>query len=88
LHVLNHAITSSVFLSMWKVAIIRPVANVGILSGLSDFCPIGIFCVLSKAFSMIRCPSMSIVAICCRIFILISDVGIAQRLLWLELPKI
>jgi hypothetical protein len=37
LHVFNHAITSSVFPSMWKVAIIRPVAKVG-----TDFRPISI----------------------------------------------
>jgi hypothetical protein len=29
MHVFNHAITSSVFPSMWKVAIVRPVAKVG-----------------------------------------------------------
>jgi hypothetical protein len=55
LHVFNHAITSSVFPSMWKEAIIRPVAKVGIgtPSGLSDFCPISIVSVLSKAFERI-----------------------------------
>jgi hypothetical protein len=42
LHVFNHAITSSVFPSMWKVAIIRPVAKVDTPSGPSDFHPISI----------------------------------------------
>jgi hypothetical protein len=53
LHVFNHAITSSVFPSMWKVAIIRPVAKVGTPSGPSDFRPISIVSVLSKAFERI-----------------------------------
>jgi hypothetical protein len=92
LHVFNHAITSSVFPSMWKVAIIRPVAKVGTPSGPSDFRPINIVSVLYlkrlNAFSMIRCCSMAIVAICCWIFSLVSDVGIVPRLLWSELPRI
>jgi hypothetical protein len=45
LHVFNHAITSSVFSSMWKVAIIP--------SGPSDFRPISIVSALSKAFERI-----------------------------------
>jgi hypothetical protein len=50
MHVLNHAITSSVFLSMWKVAIVRPV---GTPSSPSDFCPISVVSILSKAFERI-----------------------------------
>jgi hypothetical protein len=42
MHVFNHAITSSVFLSMWKVAIVRPVAKVGTPSGPSNFRPISV----------------------------------------------
>jgi hypothetical protein len=53
LHVFNLAITSSVFSSMWKVAIIRTVAKVGTPSGLSDFHPISIVSVLSNAFERI-----------------------------------
>jgi hypothetical protein len=53
LHVFNHAITSSVFPSMWKVAIIRPVAKVGTPSGPSDFHLITIVSVLYKAFKRI-----------------------------------
>jgi hypothetical protein len=55
------------------------------------FAPLVLFLFYLKrlnAFSMIRCWSMSIVAICCRIFSLVSDVGIAPRLLWSELPRI
>jgi hypothetical protein len=39
--------------SMWKVAVIRPVATVGTPSGPSDFRPISIVSVLSKAFERI-----------------------------------
>jgi hypothetical protein len=53
LHVFNHTITSSVFLSTWKVANIRPVAKVVTPSGPSDFRPISIVSVLSKAFERI-----------------------------------
>jgi hypothetical protein len=53
LHVFTHAITSSVFPSLWKVAIIRPVVKVGTPSGLSDFRPISIVSVLAKAFESI-----------------------------------
>jgi hypothetical protein len=53
LHVFNHAITSSVFPSMWKMAIIRSVAKVGTPSGLSDFRPIRNVSVKSKAFERI-----------------------------------
>jgi hypothetical protein len=53
LHVFNLAITSSVFPSMWKVAIICRVAMVGTPSSLSDFHPISIVSVLSKAFERI-----------------------------------
>jgi hypothetical protein len=41
------------FPSIWKVAIIRLVAKVGTPSGPSDFCPISIVSVLSKAFERI-----------------------------------
>jgi hypothetical protein len=51
LHVFNHGITSSVFPSMWKVANIWPVAKVG--THLSNFHPISIVSVLSKAFERI-----------------------------------
>jgi hypothetical protein len=47
MHVFNHAITSSIFPSMWKVAIVRPVAKVGTPSGPSDFRPISVVSVLS-----------------------------------------
>jgi hypothetical protein len=56
LHVFNHAINSinsSVLLTMWKVANIQPVAQVGTPSGPSDFRPIIIVSVLSKAFERI-----------------------------------
>jgi hypothetical protein len=53
LHVFNHAITSSAFPSMWKVAIIRPVAKVGTPSDPSDFRPISIVSVLSKGVERI-----------------------------------
>jgi hypothetical protein len=36
---------------------------------------------------MLCCWGMSMIAICCRIFSLVSDVGIAPRLLWLGLPR-
>jgi hypothetical protein len=58
LHIFNHAITSSIFPSMWKVAFIFPVAKVGTPSGFSDLSPISIISVLFKAlkaFLMIRC---------------------------------
>jgi hypothetical protein len=38
---------------MWKVAIVRPVAKVGTLSGPSDFRPISVVSILSKAFERI-----------------------------------
>jgi hypothetical protein len=53
LHDFNHTITSSVFPSMWKVAIIRPVPKVDTPSCPSDFHPISIVSVLSKAFERI-----------------------------------
>jgi hypothetical protein len=53
LHVFNHVITTSVFPSMEKVAIIRPVAKVGTPSGSPDFRPISIVSVLSKEFEHI-----------------------------------
>jgi hypothetical protein len=54
LHVFNHAMTSSVFPPLWNVAIIRPVDKVGnTLSGPSEFRPIRIVSVLSKAFERI-----------------------------------
>jgi hypothetical protein len=73
LHVFNHVISHSVFPSMWKVAIIRPVAKVGTPSGPSDFRPISIISVLSKAFERILHDHM--VAICCRIFSLVLNVS-------------
>jgi hypothetical protein len=48
LHVFNHAIISSVFPPMWKVAIISPVAKVCTPSGPSEFRPISIVSVLSN----------------------------------------
>jgi hypothetical protein len=72
MHVFNHAITSSVFPSMWKLAIVRPVAKVGTPSGPSDFRPISVVSVLSKTFErilyMIRFSSMSTTTVCCQIF--------------------
>jgi hypothetical protein len=50
LHVFHHAITSSVSLPVWKVAIIRPVAKVGTPSDPPDFRPISIVSDLCKAF--------------------------------------
>jgi hypothetical protein len=50
IHVFNHATTSFVFPSMWKVAIVRPVAKVGTPS---DFHPISVVSILSKAFERI-----------------------------------
>jgi Reverse transcriptase (RNA-dependent DNA polymerase) len=50
MHVLNHAITSSVFPSFWKLAIVRPVAKVGAPKELSDFRPISVLCVFAKIF--------------------------------------
>jgi hypothetical protein len=47
LHVFNHAITSSVLPSIWKVAIIRPVTKVGTPTGPSDFRSVTIVSVLS-----------------------------------------
>jgi Reverse transcriptase (RNA-dependent DNA polymerase) len=47
LHVLNHAITSSIFPTFWKIAIVRPVAKV---SSPKDFRPISILCVFAKIF--------------------------------------
>jgi hypothetical protein len=61
MHVFNHAITSSVFLSMRKVyyvssvflSIVLPVAKVGMPSGPSDFRPISVVSILFKAFERI-----------------------------------
>jgi hypothetical protein len=50
LHVFNHAITSSIFPTFWKLAIVRPVAKVGSPKDPSDFRPISILCVFAKAF--------------------------------------
>jgi hypothetical protein len=46
MHVFNHAITSSVFPSLGKVAIVRPVAKVGTPSGPSN-CEISVVSILS-----------------------------------------
>jgi hypothetical protein len=72
-------VSNPIFPAMWKVAIIRPVAKVGTPSGSSDFRSISIVS-LSKAFEHILHDQ--VVAICCRIFSLILDVGIVPRLLW------
>jgi hypothetical protein len=72
LHVFNHAITSYI---IWPV----------------DFRPITIVSVLSKAFERIlhdQVLKLSMVAICGRIFSLVSDVGIEPRLLWSDLLRI
>jgi hypothetical protein len=50
LHVMNHAITSSLFPFFWKLAIFRPVAKVASPNELSDFHPISILCVFAKTF--------------------------------------
>jgi hypothetical protein len=50
LHVFNHAITCSVFPTMWKSVFVRPVAKVASPSSPSDFRPITIVSVLSKRF--------------------------------------
>jgi Reverse transcriptase (RNA-dependent DNA polymerase) len=52
-HVFNHAITCSVFPSSWKEVIVRPIAKVSSPANLSDFRPISITSVLSKAFERI-----------------------------------
>jgi hypothetical protein len=93
LHVFNHAITSSVFPSMWKVAIIQPVAKVGTPSGPSDFRTISFISVLSKAFERILHDQV-LEHVNGRN--LLSDfqsgyrcgLGIALRLLWSELSRI
>jgi hypothetical protein len=80
--------TSSVFPSMWKVAIIRPVVKVGP----SDSRPISTVSVLSKAVERILhdqvLKHVNGPPICCWIFSLVSDVSIAPRLLWSGLPRI
>jgi hypothetical protein len=53
MHVFNQAITSPVFPSIWNVVIIRPVAKVGTLGGPSEFHPISVVSILSKAFERI-----------------------------------
>jgi hypothetical protein len=83
LHVFNHAITSAVFPSMWKVAIIRPVAQVGTPSGPYEFM---FYLRRLHAFSMISW-SMLMVEICSRIFSLVSNMRIAPRLFWSGLPR-
>jgi hypothetical protein len=50
LHVFNHAITCSVFPTMWKNVIVRPVAKVATPSCPSDFRPITNVSVLTKGF--------------------------------------
>lgn len=50
LHIFNHAITSSAFPSLWKMAIVRPVAKIGSPKEVSDFRPISILCVFAKVF--------------------------------------
>lgn len=52
-HIFNHAITCSVFPSSWKQVIVRPIAKVSSPSNLSDFRPISITSVLSKAFERV-----------------------------------
>jgi hypothetical protein len=53
LHVFNHAFTCSVFPTMWKRVIVRPVARATSPSCPSDFCPITIASVLSKGFEQL-----------------------------------
>jgi Reverse transcriptase (RNA-dependent DNA polymerase) len=48
--VMNHAITSSLFPSFLKLAIVRPLTKVASPKELSDFRPISILCVFAKAF--------------------------------------
>jgi hypothetical protein len=50
LHVFNHAISCSVFPTLWKNGIVRPVAKVASPSCPSDFCPITIVSVWFKGF--------------------------------------
>jgi hypothetical protein len=60
---INHAITFSVFPSMWMVAIIPPIAKVHLLV-LLTFAQLVLFLFWRlNAFSVIRCWSMSMIAI-------------------------
>jgi hypothetical protein len=77
LHVFNHAITSSVFPSMWRVAIIPPVAKVGTPS---DFRPISIVSVLSFE-RILHDQVLEHANGSNQIFSPVSDVGIVPRLL-------
>lgn len=52
-HIFNHAITCSVFPSSWKEVIVRPIAKVSSPTSPSDFRPISITSVLSKAFERV-----------------------------------
>jgi hypothetical protein len=89
LHVFNHAIISSVFLLCERWLLFGRLLRLVLvqLPVLLTFAPLVLFLFYLRRlnpFSVIRCWSMSIVAICCRIFSLVSDVGTALRLILRE----
>jgi hypothetical protein len=90
LHAFNHAIISSVFLLRGRWLVFGRLLRLVHLLVLLISAPLVMFLFYQrrfKTFSMISCWGMSMIAICCRIFSLVSDVGIAPRLLWLGLTR-